>query len=267
MVKVDGMLQAGLKINNLDVYYGYRKILNEINLEVKPGEVLAVIGPNGSGKSTLIRVSSGILSPKKGSVTVGEVNVHSLSADKRARLISVVPQAVKLPDSFSVYETVLMGRTPYVGWLGNENEPDRQASTGAMERTNTINLVDRYIGELSGGEQQRVLIARALAQAAPVMLMDEPTAHLDLKHQSSIMGLIQSLAHHDGLAVLIVLHDLNLASLYADQVALLVAGEIFAFGTPNEVLNAETLTDAYGVRVNVVNHPIYGSPLVLPDGK
>jgi iron complex transport system ATP-binding protein len=258
--------QAGLKINDLDVYYGTRQILNGINLAVKPGEVLAVIGPNGSGKSTMVRVCSGILTPKNGNVLVGNVNVHTLPAERRAKLISVVPQAVKLPDAFSAFDTVLMGRTAYVGWLGNENEQDHQASISAMERTNTFALLDRYIGELSGGEQQRVLIARALAQSAPVMLMDEPTAHLDLKHQSSIMSLIQSLAHHDRLAVLIVIHDLNLASLYADRVALLVSGKIMACGTPAEVLNAETLSNAYGVPVNVMAHPIYNTPLVLPDG-
>jgi iron complex transport system ATP-binding protein len=266
MVGIETM-RTGFRMNSLDVFYGYRQILKEINLEVKPGEVLAVIGPNGSGKSTLIRVSSGILIPQRGSVTVDDINVHNLTPERRARLISVVPQAVRLPDSFSAFETVLMGRTSYVGWLGNESKVDRQASISAMERTNTGCLAEQYIGELSGGEQQRVLIARALAQAAPVMLMDEPTAHLDLKYQSSIMGLIQSLAHNDGLAVLIVLHDLNLASLYADRVALIVGGKLLACGSPEEVLNAETLTNAYGVPVNVVAHPIYQSPLVLPDGK
>ena len=266
MVKQE-VISIGLDIKNVVFNYGSHRVLNQITIDVKPGEVLAVIGPNGSGKSTLVRMASGILHPGSGTVKVQGINIHEENPDKRARLISVVPQAVKLPESFNAADTVLMGRTPYIGWFRNENKQDLEITRRAMERTNTISLSERMIGELSGGEQQRVLIARALAQSTPVILMDEPTAHLDLKYQSNIMGLIQSLAKKDGLAVLVILHDLNLASIYADRVVLLVNGGIYASGLPAEVLNASILSSAYQVPVNVISHPIYNSPLILPDGK
>jgi iron complex transport system ATP-binding protein len=166
-----------------------------------------------------------------------------------------------------VFDTVLMGRTPYIGWLGRETEVDRRTAYDAMERTCTLELTTRRIGELSGGEQQRVLIARALAQSAKTLLLDEPTAHLDLKHQADILTLVRDLAHAAGFAILIVLHDLNLAALYADRVALLSNGQLVALGTPEEVLTTDRLSPVYGMRITVFEHPVNGGPLVLADGR
>jgi iron complex transport system ATP-binding protein len=185
---------------------------------------------------------------------------------QRARLMAVVPQARELPGAFTVYQTVLLGRTPYLGWLGNAGQSDHAAVRRALEQTQATELAERHVGELSGGEQQRVLLARSLAQDAPVMLLDEPTTHLDLQHQSNLLNLVRTLAQEKDLTVLMVLHDLNLASLYADQVALMVAGRVHAFGLPGEVLTSENLTAVYRVPVSVIPHPEYGKPLILPDG-
>ncbi|HZY43671.1 MAG TPA: heme ABC transporter ATP-binding protein [Anaerolineae bacterium] len=251
-----------LSINSLTVQLSSRIVLHDITLDVRPGEVLALIGPNGVGKSTLIRAASGILKPLHGRISIDDQDVHQLPIDLRARSIAVVPQAVRLPEAFSVIDAVLMGRTAYLGWLGRESEIDRSIAQEAMQRTNTLDLAVRRIGELSGGEQQRVLIARALTQAARVLLLDEPTAHLDLKHQADVLNLVRALAHDQDYAVLIALHDLNLAAVYADRVALLSNGHLIALGTPEEVLTTERLSPVYGLRISVFTHPENGSPWV-----
>lgn len=256
-----------LSIHSLSIQLSSRVVLHDMTLQVRPGEVLALIGPNGVGKSTLIRAASGILRPLQGYVTIDDQDVYQLPIDLRARQIAVVPQAVRLPEAFSVLETVLMGRTAYLGWLGREGDKDRSIALEAMRQTNTIDLASRRIGELSGGEQQRVLIARALTQSARVLLLDEPTAHLDLKHQADVLSLVRSLAHDQNYAVLMALHDLNLAAVYADRVALLSNGHLVALGTPEEVLTTEQLSPVYGLRISVFTHPESGSPWVMADSR
>jgi iron complex transport system ATP-binding protein len=236
-------------------------------MDVQASEVLALIGPNGSGKSTLIRAVSGVVPVESGRVEVGGRAVSELSVMERARYLSVVPQARNMPPAFSVYELVLLGRTPYLGWLGRAGEKDHERVRYALERTQLTALAERMVGELSGGEQQRVLLARALAQDTPVLLLDEPTTHLDLQHREALVHLVRELARARQLAVLMVLHDLNLASLYADRVSLLVDGEMQATGTPGEVLTEATLSRVYNVPVHVIPHPEYGNPLILPDGR
>jgi iron complex transport system ATP-binding protein len=252
-----------LALERVEMGYPDLTVLREVTLEVVPGEVLAIIGPNGVGKSTLVRVASGMLSPLHGRVGINGSRLDELGPAERARLISVVPQATNLPPSFLAQEVVLMGRTPYLGWFETENDADHQVAREAMERTNTAELVDRPIGKLSGGERQRLLIARALAQAAPIMLLDEPTAHLDLRHQDRVLGLVRGLAKDEGLAVLLALHDLNLVSKFADRVALLSESIIRRIGTPEEVLEPDLLAAVYGIRIDVVPSPIDGKPLVL----
>jgi iron complex transport system ATP-binding protein len=255
-----------LAIESLSIQYGSRAALRDVHLSLRAGEVLALVGPNGAGKSTLIRAVSGRLIPTQGTVRLQGNDIRRWSPEQRARWMAVVPQAVNLPEAFTAFETVLMGRTPYLGWLGREREADRRAAREALARTCSAELADRRVGELSGGERQRVLIARALAQAAPLLLMDEPTAHLDLKHQSGILSLVRELTRDKGLTVLIALHDLNLAAQYADRIALLAGGELRLAGAPAEVLTSAHLSAAYDLPVHVIPHPVYGSPLVLPDG-
>ncbi len=254
-----------LKIENLSVAYGPRPVLHNVSLDVQGGEALALIGPNGAGKSTLIRAVSGVIPALSGRVRTNGDDFHELTPMQRARYLAVVPQAVSLPPAFTVWETVLLGRTPYLGFIGQPSKSDEDSARRALERVNAGNLADRRVGELSGGEQQRILLARALCQSTPILLLDEPTAHLDLQYQISLLDLVSELAHEDKLAVLFALHDLNLAARYADRIALMVAGEIQIVGSPAEVLQAELIERAYCLPVRVVEHPLTGGPLVLPE--
>ncbi|HEX2994095.1 MAG TPA: ABC transporter ATP-binding protein, partial [Anaerolineales bacterium] len=197
-----------LKIRNLSVDYGARRILHDVSFDVQSGEVVALIGPNGAGKSTLIRAVSGVIPSAGGQVRTNGDDFAALPPLRRARYVATVPQAVSMPPAYTVWETVLFGRTPYLGFLGQPSEADEQTARQALERVSALPLADRRVGELSGGEQQRVLLARALCQSTPILLLDEPTAHLDLQYQVNLLELVHELAHKDQLAVLVALHDL-----------------------------------------------------------
>lgn len=256
-----------LEINSLSVAYGRQLALEDVSFSVRQGEVVALIGPNGAGKSTLIRAASGVLPALRGNVRVDGVELKLLSPAERARRLAVVPQARNLPPAFTVFETVLLGRTPYLGWMGQASETDRKFVWRALQHTQLTALAERRVGELSGGEQQRVLMARALAQETPILLLDEPTTHLDLQFQAEVLNLARNLANNHHKAVLMALHDLNLAGLYADRVVMLVNGRMQFVGAPHEVLTEHNLTAVYKVPVHVMPHPEYGSPLILPDGR
>jgi iron complex transport system ATP-binding protein len=205
-----------------------------------------------------------------GSVRADGRDLLSLPPMERARCMAVVPQAVTLPPAFTVWETVLLGRTPYLNFLGQVSPGDEEIARRALARVDALDLAERRVGELSGGEQQRVLLARALAQSTPILLLDEPTSNLDLHYQVSFMETVRTLAHADlrtgtgNLAVLVALHDLNLAAQYADRVALLVDGRLMVCGTPAQVLTPQWLSEAYHLAVQVIPHPFTGVPLVLP---
>jgi iron complex transport system ATP-binding protein len=254
-----------LKIQNLSVSYGPRRILHGVSLNVQSGEVLALIGPNGAGKSTLIRAVSGVIPITEGKIRTNGDDFASLSTVQRARYVATVPQAVSMPPAYTVWETVLFGRTPHLGFLGQLSGRDEEIARQSLARVSALPFADRRVGELSGGEQQRVLLARALCQSTPILLLDEPTAHLDLQYQVSLLELVHELAHKDRLAVLVALHDLNLAAHYADRVALMVAGNIKAIGKPKEVLQPQLIEEAYCLPVQVIKHPFLDIPLVLPD--
>ena len=253
-----------LKIQNLSVYYGQRQILRDISLDVRAGEVLALIGPNGAGKSTLIRAVSGVIPVRSGEVHVDGVKVTSLSSMQRARKIAVVPQAVSLPPAFTVWETVLLGRTPYLNFLGQASAGDEALARLALEQVDALHLKESHINEISGGEQQRVLLARALAQDTPILLMDEPTAHLDLRHQLDLLKLIAQHAREKNLTVVVALHDLNLASLFADRIAIVQDGQLCVAGSPQETLTEKILNSVYNVPVHVARHPDTGAPFIVP---
>ncbi len=255
-----------LKIERLVVAYNSRRVLRDVSLNVHSGEVMALIGPNGAGKSTLIRAVSGVVPIQNGEVRIDGQLLAPLSTMERARYLAVVPQAHNLPPTFTVYECISLGRTPYLGWLGRSGQRDHEKVQYALEHTQMLSFAERYVGELSSGEQQRVLLARALAQDTPVLLLDEPTTHLDLQHQASLLRLVRELAKQKNLAVLMVLHDLTLAGLYADRISLLVEGQIQSMGIPSEVLTEANLSRVYQIPVHVIPHPEHGSPLILPDG-
>jgi len=253
-----------LQVDHLSAAYGARTVLKEISFDLAPASILAMIGPNGAGKSTLIRVLSGVLPAQRGQVRVNGRNLSEFSSIERARHVAVVPQALQLPPAFTAWETVLLGRTPYLNWLGQTSTQDEEITRQAMRRTNTEELAERRVGELSGGEQQRLLLARALAQSAPILLMDEPTAHLDLHYQVSLLEQVRTLARQDRLAVLIAMHDLNLVVRYADQVALLVEGRLEAIGEPSQVLTPDLLSHAYQVPLQVLAVGQNQIPVILP---
>ncbi len=257
---------APLRLVSISAGYGSRPILRNISLRVEGGEVVALAGPNGAGKSTLIRVISGVLPATAGEAWLDGVDLLRVSPGQRARRVAVVPQMIRLPDAYTAGEIVLMGRTPHLTLWEGESRHDCEVAWAAMRATHVDDLSDRRVDELSGGEQQRVVLARALAQEPQVLLLDEPTAHLDLKYQVGVLELVRALAQERGLAVLMTLHDLNQASLYAHRVAVLQQGQIVAQGSATEVFTSELLSRVYGVHVAVSRHPVRDVPIVLLDG-
>jgi iron complex transport system ATP-binding protein len=234
-----------LEVKNLTVSYAERQILMDINLSLEAGSVLVIIGPNGAGKTTLIRTLSGVIPADSGTLNLEGRNLGGISSAERARIFAVVPQARSLPPAFTAWETVALGRTPHLNWFGQASTQDEEIVREAMRQTDTFALAQRRVGELSGGEQQRLLLARALAQQPRVLLLDEPVTHLDLHYQITILDQIRALAKVNNLGVLAVLHDINMAVRFADQTALLVGGKVVASGSPAEVLTPARLSTAY----------------------
>jgi iron complex transport system ATP-binding protein len=243
--------------------YGGEDVLSGVSVRISPGELTAVVGPNGSGKSTLVRALSRVLRPRSGRVLLDGKDLYDLPARAVAREIAVVPQETPLDFEFTCEEVVLMGRAPHLGRFQSEGEADRGVVNEAMERTGTRALRGRSVLELSGGERQRVVLARAFAQGPRVLLLDEPTAHLDIAFQVQVLGTVARLRRERNLAVLATLHDLNLAAAYADRVVLLSKGRVVSAGSAAEVLTEATLRDVYGAEVTVRPHPETGRPLVL----
>ena len=234
-----------LEICNLTVSYTERDILKDVSLSLDDRSVLVVVGPNGAGKTTLIRALSGVVPAASGRISFEGRDLLGLSNSERAQIFAVVPQARNLPPAFTAWETVALGRTPHLNWLGQASGIDEEIVREAMRQTDTFSLAQRRVGELSGGEQQRLLLARALAQQPRVLLLDEPVTHLDLHYQITILDQIRALAKEKNLGVLAVLHDINMAVRFADQAALLVGGKVVAAGTPAEVLTPALLSEAY----------------------
>jgi iron complex transport system ATP-binding protein len=238
-------------------------VLDEVRLEARPGEVLALIGPNGAGKTTLLRALARLLRPLGGLVSLDGRDIWRMRPGPAARRMALAPQAAELWP-LTVEQFVALGRAPHRGWLLPLGPADRAAVAGALERTGMAALRERLVTELSGGEQRRAILARALAQEPRVLLLDEPTAALDLKYQASTLALARQLAHEDGLTVVVTLHDLNQAAGVADRVALIARGRLLAVGPPDEVLTAELIGATYDVAVSVCRHPLDGTPLITP---
>jgi iron complex transport system ATP-binding protein len=253
-----------LEVSNIDCYYGTKKVLENVIFSVDKGEFFGVIGPNGSGKTTLLRCTSGVLKPRSGVVRVNGLNVHTLGEKEIAKNIAVVPQASAISFSFTALEIVMMGRNPHISRFRMENERDYKIAENAMELTHVKHLASRPIDTLSGGEQQRVIIARALAQEPNLLLLDEPTVHLDISHQLEIMELIRKLNRDNDIIVVAVFHDLNLAAQYCNRLMLLDSGRVSSIGAPHEVLTPENIRKTYHVDVLVKEHPLSSSLYVIP---
>ena len=251
-----------LAFEDVAVDVGGRAVLQGVSLVLEPGEVVGLAGANGAGKTTLFRVASRVLDPSRGAVRLGDVPVASLSRRALARAVAVVPQDVGVAFPFRVGEVVLMGRSPHVGGLGFESEQDVRCARRALAALGIEALADRSMLELSGGERQLVLVARALASEPRVLLLDEPTAHLDLRHRTAVFDRVRAFAEAGGSA-LAVTHDLTLAARVCDRIALLAEGRLAAVGPPREVLTPEHLEAVFGVSADVMDAPD-GAPLVVP---
>ncbi len=226
--------------------------------------MVAVIGPNGSGKTTLVRCIAGVLRPWSGEVRICGDDVAGLSQREVARRVAVVPQDPPLPEGFTALEVVLMGRTPHLRLLQNEGPADLAAARQAMLATAVWEMAARPVASLSGGERRRVVLARALAQDTPVLLLDEPTAHLDIGHQLAVLRLARELCRSQGKAALAIVHDLTLAAQFGDRLVAMNGGRIVAEGLAGDVLRPELLAAVYGVRVHVLSHPETGRPVLAP---
>jgi iron complex transport system ATP-binding protein len=252
-----------LAAKHLSGGYRHRPVLSGVSLAVRAGEVLALIGPNGAGKTTLLRALARQLRPSAGTVELDAVSLWSCTPGWVARRVALAPQG-KVPDRpLTVTEVVALGRAPHSGWLLPLSATDRQAVARALDRVGAGGLAERTITELSAGEAQRVMLARALAQEPAVLVVDEPTSHLDLRYQGEVLDRLRQLAG-EGMAVVVALHDLNLVGLWADRVALLAAGRLLAVGPPIDVLTTDHLSEAYGTPLAVTRHPTFGTPLVTP---
>ncbi|WP_067181362.1 ABC transporter ATP-binding protein [Microtetraspora niveoalba] len=239
-----------VEVSDLGVALDGRRVLEGARVSVGGGEWLAVVGPNGAGKSTLLKAMMGLL-PHTGEVLVGGVRVRDLKPRDRARLIAYAPQSPSLPPDMTVFDYVLLGRTPYIPYLGRESAADREIAGAVLERLDLAGFAARPLAHMSGGERQRVVLARALAQQAPVLLLDEPTTALDLGHQQQVLELVDRLRAGDGLTVVTTLHDLSLAGQYADALLLLAGGRVVAAGPPGRVLTEPLLARHFGARVRV----------------
>jgi iron complex transport system ATP-binding protein len=262
-------MSAVISLDQVTLRHEQRAVIDAVSCDVFDGEFFVIIGPNGAGKTTLLRAIAGLHPLASGTLQLHGRPLAGRSRRELARTLAMVPQQLGDEFPFSVAETVLMGRFPHLGLLAVEGKQDLDLAREAMAFTETLHLADRRLGRLSGGERQRVIIARAICQQPRLLLLDEPTASLDPAHQLRILDLMQRLRREQGVTVVMVSHDLNLASAYADRLLLLNEGRVAALGSPAEVLTTESLERSYGCALHVDKHPILGSPRVslLPGGE
>lgn len=234
-----------LSAENLGFAYHQSWAVKDVSFQLGRGEILGLIGPNGSGKTTLLRLLAGILKPQEGLVSLGGQDLQKLSRREAARRIAYVPQQSSWAFPFSVQEVVLMGRSPHLGMIRWEGPRDWEVVKQALGATDTLSLAERPVNELSGGELQRVIIARALAQEPRILLLDEPTAHLDLDHQAAVLEILRELNQNQELTILLVSHDINLAANFCQRLLLMHQGEVMRWGSPEEVINLEVLSQVY----------------------
>lgn len=257
------MTASSLTMQNASFGYQSGTVLSGVSLEVQPGRMLGILGPNGSGKTTLVRGATKMLPTRSGVIQLLGRQLESYSREELARNVAVVPQEGIPVFPYTVLETVLMGRAPWLRPFSFEGQEDLEIAAEALRAVAAEDLAARDLTELSGGERQRTVIARALAQQARFILADEPTAHLDLRHAVSTFRLLGKLKKERQLAILVVTHDVNLAAIHCDHLLLLAGGQVVAEGTPREVLQTETLSEAYSTPV-LVEHRADGTPFVIP---
>jgi iron complex transport system ATP-binding protein len=254
--------RAGLRFAGVALRFGAREVLRGVTLDVAPGEVVGLVGRNGAGKTTLLRVATRVLRPQRGSVELAGRPLEAWSRRELARAVAVVPQQTLVPFPFTVAEVVLMGRAPHQPFLGFDSPADLAIAARALERLGIGQLAERSVLALSGGERQLALVARALAQEADLLLLDEPTAFLDLEHRLAVLELVRERSR-EGRSALVVSHDLALAARFCDRVAILSQGRVLAAGPPRDVLDPARLREAFGIEADVLAAPD-GAPIVVP---
>jgi len=252
-----------LSIENISAGYDGELVLQNVSMKVKAGWFVGLIGPNGSGKTTLLRVISGVLAAKKGQVRLQGTRLQKIGRRNLAKIMASLSQDISLDLSFTVREITLMGRWPHLTKFGRETRKDFEIVQRAMQRADVLHLADRLITEISGGERQRVLIAMCLAQEPKMLLLDEPTSHLDIAHQLSVLDLIRNLNRQAGMTVIAVFHDLNLAAEYCDKLLVLNGGSIEDFGPAQKVITSDMVLKVYGAKVIVRQNPVSDKPHIV----
>ena len=259
---MEGEKMSAVTVRNLTLAYGKKPILREVSLSVEKGEFFVIIGPNGAGKTSLLKAIAGFNKSADTRVEIFGRPIAAYSRLQLAQIMAMVPQQIPADFPFAVAETVLMGRTPHLGLLGVEQEHDFMVARQAMEFTEVIHLADRRLDQVSGGERQRVFIARAICQQSRIILLDEPTTALDPAHQLKIMDLMERFRKERGTTVIMISHDLNLAAMYGDRLLLIKDGMIEKIGAPADVLTREQLTCSYGCTLLVDENPVIARPRV-----
>lgn len=252
-----------LELEGVRASYGGPPVLENVGVRVPAGEVLGIVGPNSSGKTTLLRLASRVLQPEAGVVRVAGRDLRALRRREVARLVAVVPQELSAAFALTVREAVLMGRTPHAGRFF-EDRADLEAAEAALAEAGVLSLAEKFLGELAGGERQRVAIARALAQQAPLLLLDEPTAHLDVGHQREVVALVRRLNRERGVTIVMVSHDLNVAAACCHRLLLLFRGRVRRVGPPEEVMQPDVIAEVYGCPVGVGRPTGAASPCIFP---
>ncbi len=256
------MKKREVEIADISCSYERTPVLEKISFPIEKGTFFIITGPNGSGKTTLLKNIAGLIKPDKGNVFIQGRQIKSYSKKQLAKIIAYVPQTIHIDNPFKVFDFVLMGRSPYLGMLGFEQKKDVDIAKQAISYTGIEKFAERRLDQLSGGEKQRGFIAKAICQQPDIILLDEPTASLDLMHQMKMMDLMQQLKNETNITVIMVSHDLNLASMYADKLLLLKHGKIVKHGIPEDVLTAKNLEEAYECKLLVDKNPIGGFPRI-----
>ncbi|MFE1202335.1 ABC transporter ATP-binding protein [Streptomyces sp. NPDC058762] len=261
---IDGT--SRLAARGVSVGYGARSVIDGLDVAIPPGVITTIIGPNGCGKSTLLRTLSRLLRPTSGTVVLDGEDIAALRTRDVAKKLGLLPQAPVAPEGLTVSDLVARGRHPHQSWLRQWSSDDADVVRRALAMTGVADLADRPVDSLSGGQRQRVWISMTLAQGTDLLLLDEPTTYLDLAHAVDVLDLVDDL-HESGCTVVMVLHDLNLATRYSDNLVVMREGTILAQGHPREVITADLLHEAFGLRAMVIDDPVGDRPLVVPIGR
>ncbi|PVC91060.1 ABC transporter ATP-binding protein [Streptomyces sp. CS131] len=255
-----------LAARDITVGYGDRTVIDQLDVAIPPGVITTIIGPNGCGKSTLLRTLTRLLKPTGGTVVLDGEDIGTLRTKDVAKKLGLLPQAPVAPEGLTVADLVARGRHPHQSWLRQWSSDDADVVRRALAMTGVADLADRTVDSLSGGQRQRVWISMTLAQGTDLLLLDEPTTYLDLAHAIDVLDLVDDL-HESGCTVVMVLHDLNLATRYSDNLVVMRGGAVLAQGHPRDVITAELLHEAFGLRAKVIDDPVGDRPLIVPIGR